>query len=478
MPSLSLRDAQQAVRPSEALQSAANNSEMALTKALRVRGREELVAWLSQSWVAGCFIEYYDTAIHDWRIAMEAIEANQENMPRSERRSNQKLLVTGAVDALRWRNPRFLNDDVSKTYWTKDDHDIRFIVRLVAAGRSPGRCWEGQGCGPAGMEHLCGIAYRLMCWLRAMHRITLATSGMSRWHKVNCDRWFTVLSAIRRQNTIPTSEGAVPKSPLANPTDLIVEAPSTDLRPLDPDSIGIPSQLAHSAQISPLDGDLAHANLPENVASDPGPATTPPSTQSSPHTLLDESIAELDHSTPHSIIPDCDDTNEDPSTEDLAKSPEAATLSEHHNGILVGNFDDSHIKVEIESDSKDPPESFLGEEDQGTVQACVQTPQIDFQIPSVPNYRAPRSRNGMNQIKAIEWMTETGKKRFEAQQDTLLSSWGVTVEHAGTCILVPKSFMGRNPLDLIDDFEYRKCPPSGQDSRLVCVLGYYDRILC
>ena len=31
-----------------------------------------------------------------------------------------------------------------------------------------------------------------------MHEITVATSGMSRWRKANCDRWFAMLCQIRK----------------------------------------------------------------------------------------------------------------------------------------------------------------------------------------------------------------------------------------------------------------------------------------
>ena len=69
-------------------------------------------------------------------------------------------------------------------------------------------------------------------------------------------------------------------------------------------------------------------------------------------------------------------------------------------------------------------------------------------------------------------MTETGKNQFEAHQDSVLDQWGVTAEHAGTCILVPVSWSGLDPQDLVDDLSYEKCLPS-ETGRLVCFgVGY------
>jgi hypothetical protein len=85
-------------------------------------------------------------------------------------------------------------------------------------------------------------------------------------------------------------------------------------------------------------------------------------------------------------------------------------------------------------------------------------------ILSVPTYRALRSNEGLNKIKAIGWMLEPGKRQFDARQDALLAPFGVTAEHTGTCILVPKGWYGLNPLDLMNGFTSEKCPRG--DNRL------------
>ena len=78
----------------------------------------------------------------------------------------------------------------------------------------------------------------------------------------------------------------------------------------------------------------------------------------------------------------------------------------------------------------------------------------------------------MNQMKAMEWMLQNGKDRFEAHQDKILLRWGVTAEHVGTCVLVPASWSGLDPQDLVNNFSYKDYPSDGT-TRLVCFgMGY------
>jgi hypothetical protein len=120
--------------------------------------------------------------------------------PDPERRSTENFLVSRSASALRSRNSRYTDLDVSKTYWTKDDHDNRFIVRLIVAGRALGRCWDRYTHGQH-TEYLCKTAYRLMCWFRVMARIVNANNGMGRWRKAQAEKWYEFLCDIRRQRS-------------------------------------------------------------------------------------------------------------------------------------------------------------------------------------------------------------------------------------------------------------------------------------
>ncbi|KAL8923735.1 MAG: hypothetical protein Q9208_004487 [Pyrenodesmia sp. 3 TL-2023] len=156
-----------------------NNSENALKKALGLQDSDELRTWLSRDWFVDAYDEYYVVAIHEWRIAMEAVELQSGTIPKAEPRSSQKFLVTRSAGALRSRTKRYTDLDANKDFWTRDDHDIRFIVRVVDAGRASGRCWERYTRGDH-TEYLYETAYRLMCWLRAIARIVVANNGIGR----------------------------------------------------------------------------------------------------------------------------------------------------------------------------------------------------------------------------------------------------------------------------------------------------------
>ena len=268
------------------------HSEEALRKQLQLRDRDELAAWLSQDWVADVYIEYYDVAIHQWRTAMEAIEAAGGDIPLREKRLLKKFLVRRAADALRSRSQRYVPISVAKAYWTKDDHDIRFIVQIVDKGRASERCWERYTRGND-TEYLCAVVFRLMFWLRAMHKISVATSGMSRWNNANCKRWFNVLRHIRECRAGPIEKAATQRTPLPPSTSLTGEAPAAEKQKYhDSAPEEILSPRFHTPQDVPLNVDLLSTFSPAAALEHPGvradPRVAPTSSASSTKELAHE----------------------------------------------------------------------------------------------------------------------------------------------------------------------------------------------
>ena len=428
------------------------SSEEALRKLLHLRDREEMATWLSQDWVADAFIEYYDTAIDHWRRAMEAIEAAGGEIPPQERRSSIKFLVNRAADALRSRNIRYVSASIVGSYWTKDDQDIRFLVRTVDAGRAAGRCWERYTHGDY-TEHLCTVAYRLMCWLRAMHKITVATSGMSRWKKANCDRWFNVLRRIREQRAGVT--GVLPPPS----TDSGVEASNAETpQPQNPSHGRAPSP-SHTSE-----GDLVNMRLlpprssgVSDERADIGVGRNATSTFSGDLTYDAASLADV------------------PGSGDSSDSPNEVWSREPPNGAIL----DNEASVDTDSATLDTvpidhkPDPFKMKQPIQLANPTRLAP--DFEYPTFADYPAVRSKKGINQMKGIEWMLEAGKDRFERHQDQLLARWGLTAEHTGTCVLIPASWSGVDPYDLVDDFGPEKFPSSGIGTRLV---GWNRRLSC
>jgi hypothetical protein len=75
-------------------------------------------------------------------------------------------------------------------------------------------------------------------------------------------------------------------------------------------------------------------------------------------------------------------------------------------------------------------------------------------VTSSPTYAPVESRVEPGQIRAWEWMTVAGRRRFLAQEALLLSRWGVKPSHQGTCVLVPQLWAAVDPGPLISTFNY------------------------
>ena len=70
----------------------------------------------------------------------------------------------------------------------------------------------------------------------------------------------------------------------------------------------------------------------------------------------------------------------------------------------------------------------------------------------MPEYEARLSKRGLDQPKALEWLTQAAKKKFDGVYEILLVRWGVTARHTGTCVLVPNDWRFSNPLDIMTLF--------------------------
>jgi hypothetical protein len=91
-------------------------------------------------------------------------------------------------------------------------------------------------------------------------------------------------------------------------------------------------------------------------------------------------------------------------------------------------------------------------------------------IPAVPRYAPVESRVEPGQIRALEWMKLAGKRRFLAQEELLLSRWGVRPSHRGTCVLVPQIWADLDPDALLSGFDHAAYSRLS-DTRLVRTLS-------
>lgn len=87
----------------------------------------------------------------------------------------------------------------------------------------------------------------------------------------------------------------------------------------------------------------------------------------------------------------------------------------------------------------------------------------------VPSYAPARSRAEPGQIRAWEWMAESGRRRFLAHEELLLSRWGVKPTHHGTCVPVPQLWATVDPAVLLTTFDHTAYTQLSE-VRLVCPL--------
>jgi hypothetical protein len=108
------------------------HNEKALRKSLGVRDRDELFKWMQQDWVFEVYEEYCVAVLDQWLL-----ERCVPALPAS-RGSSAKFIINSSARALQLQDTHHLQDR-DRTRWTQDEHDVRFIVRLVDEGRRYGR---------------------------------------------------------------------------------------------------------------------------------------------------------------------------------------------------------------------------------------------------------------------------------------------------------------------------------------------------
>ena len=76
----------------------------------------------------------------------------------------------------------------------------------------------------------------------------------------------------------------------------------------------------------------------------------------------------------------------------------------------------------------------------------------------IPMYDMRQSRRTLDQPKALYWLTQEAKLKFDKSYETILTAWGRTVRQTGTCLLVPKDWRFSNPLNLMALFNFDNVP--------------------
>ncbi|RDW91143.1 hypothetical protein BP5796_02308 [Coleophoma crateriformis] len=171
------------------------HSEKGLREVLGLRNREELLVWLKQDWVLDVYDEYCIVELDPRRQRELALLRHGHAVPSSFKTSWADYLIGAAAAALHHSLPRYCRANPPKHHWTRDDHDVRFIAQLVLAGRESGRWWEHRR--GEDTRQLCTYAYRLLCWLRNVHRISSARGQSTQIQRAAANHWVEHLTHAR-----------------------------------------------------------------------------------------------------------------------------------------------------------------------------------------------------------------------------------------------------------------------------------------
>ena len=80
---------------------------------------------------------------------------------------------------------------------------------------------------------------------------------------------------------------------------------------------------------------------------------------------------------------------------------------------------------------------------------------------SLPGYDICQSKQISNQQKGLGWLTLSSKEKYDSTYTALLARWGRTVNHVGTCLLIPEDWRSADPLDLMALFSSENIPIAG-----------------
>lgn len=447
------------------------NSELTLRKALQVRNDDELLRWLQQDWVIGACDEYA-TAMLDPIFAANQSSTHPCDWPSS----SAKYIVNNATKAIETVSKRYLTVDADTSGWTRDDYDIRFVSRLVAEGKMPGRWWGQDN----DVKATCQIAHRLLSWIRCVYRVVAKGKMKASRAKDRSCMWVGQLNDARKMlHRSPLADGDhVHISSSRGSDDIGSRASEKFSTPDSPISISSTEMFendkeSNNANLSPVDNDDSYTYLSEDnyhgVRDDALPTDEVEPSTSTP--VYDFQTA---------VVPYQNDCQQFSSSwSSIGSIP---SLNDYVINDIIG-FNDLTDKREMNIEDilslgitttatpdPNPPSSneYATDDNIGNSTSLLahqsNVPNITSKSNRVaglfkmPVYSVADSQQIQGQIKGLEWMTAAGRDRFLSQRDQLLSSWGVTAHHQQSCVMVPVDWAYLNPANLLETISNSEFP--------------------
>lgn len=398
---------------------------------LDVADTQEFKEWLAQSWVVDAYIELASASLDPRRVDQTAVLAAGETLDLAGTgRAPHRWKVDRAVSALKATHSFYIGHHADKTRWTEDDHEVRFITRLVMAGRAEGRCWQTLQQHEH-LEMLCFKAVWLASWLRWVHRFSLgAGRDMERVRRRKAE-WLTFLHDLRAQRRQADDAGQNPQMAATNSPPALCH-PGTDSPSPPSPPTHMPSPFNPTAISSSLVTESASSQPRDCLVSPLPPSNLPVSLRLS---LDAEQASQSGLATALESL----DVPQVPELDPSQASRNSSVSSELH---YPESPSVPHPAIDHDSPAPRP---------------AITTGEMSEEKLPVPTYRMPQAKQKRQQ-KALFWLTEDALVAYRNHRNLRLAGWGVTAAHRGTCILVPGEWANVTPDDLVDIFTSQDCP--------------------
>lgn len=165
---------------------------------LGLQKEQDLPTWLSRGWVVEACDEYVkaylETKLHQDR-ALLAVTDGGAKLAAASGRTSHEWKVRRARRDLQEAKGEYLDDAADKSGWSEDQHDLRFMIRIVRDALLHDESWAALG------RHdtlpLCCRALLLMRWMRYLYQVSAGSSKEAERERHKKKGWLIFLDDAR-----------------------------------------------------------------------------------------------------------------------------------------------------------------------------------------------------------------------------------------------------------------------------------------